>query len=125
LDILNDFKAFSIVSTWSCENLIGNTEVKGPGYVFRGRFVQSVTYYLASIWFDDGGSYTGEWEMEKPHGKGEMKDSNGNYISCLFQFGLPTVKHSLDQSIFESLLMFYEDFRLIKGKIVVISKAIL
>lgn len=125
LEILTGSKLFSIVSSWNSENFVGNTEIKGPGYVFRGRLAQDVTYYLASIWFDDGGSYTGEWENEKPHGKGEMKDSNGNYKSCLFQFGLPTGKHYLDQSIFDSLSSFFEDFILIREKIVVISKTIL
>lgn len=125
LEILTEEKKFNIVSTWNSYKMIGNTEIKSNNYVFRGRFMQGDSYYLASIWFDNGGSFTGEWEMQKPHGKGEMKDCNGNFISCLFQNGVPNTKHTLDSTIFEDIFRFYTDFQMIEKQLKLISKSIL
>lgn len=125
IEMLTEDKKFNIISTWNAFKMIGNTEIKGNDYVFRGRFVQGVPYYLASIWFDNGGSFTGEWEMQKPHGKGEMKDCNGDFVSCLFQDGVPSVKHNLDSTIFDDISRFYSDFQLIEKRMIFISKSIL
>jgi hypothetical protein len=113
-----------VVSTWAGEKINGNAEIRFPGMVFRGKISQNLPFYIGSIWLDDGGSYSGEWEHDKPHGKGEARDSLGNFCAGLFIGGKPTSKHKIDESFFINLDQFVDNMKVLNSVLLVLNKNI-